>query len=82
MESHTSYISEQQAFIHIFALIKIKLNYQDASSMIWLHKQNISTENNSEKAEVKICCHCKNLKGSLCSFIFNLYKDQIEVIEK
>ena len=33
-----------------FALVKIKAtNYQDASSMIWLHKQNISTKKNSER---------------------------------
>lgn len=46
---HLIFLNSKHAFI-FFALIKIKLtNYQDASSMIWLHKQNISTENNSER---------------------------------
>lgn len=46
---HLIFLNSKHAFI-FFALIKIKLNYQDASSMIWLHKQNISTENNSERS--------------------------------
>ena len=37
--------------IHIFALVQIKVtNYQDASSMIWLHKKSISTKKNSDRS--------------------------------
>ena len=51
IESSIPYISEEQTCIHIFfALVKIKAtNYQDASGMIWLHKQHISTKKNSER---------------------------------
>ena len=51
IESHTSYISEQQHAFIFFALVKIKVtNYQDASSMIWLHKKSISTKKNSDRS--------------------------------
>lgn len=51
-ESCTSYISEQQTCINMFfALVKIKVtNYRDASSMLWLHKQSISTKKYSERS--------------------------------
>ena len=61
---------------YFFALLQIKVtNYQDATSMIWLHKKAYLQRRIQTEAESKnILPHYKILRVIMQNFIFNLYR--------